>query len=233
MAKSNKKNNLTQTLKNYELIGLDPLNKGQREIEEQFDQNTLTLVHGYPGTGKTMYALWLLLEEMQNEKIYDRVIIIRSSVASRDVGFLPGKHDEKIAEFEAPYVKIVDDLYGRDNSYRELKSKGFIQFTSSSFLRGVTFENCVVLVDEFQNMAWNELNTIITRIGNNCKMIMVGDIGQDDLTSERFNEFSGASKMMDVLRKMRQDVGFVEMTVEDIVRSGFVKEYIIQLYNKG
>lgn len=234
---SRTKNNnktMTQMIKDLKLIEVEPRTENQKKMVDSFYDDILTLVHGYPGTGKTYLSLWLMFNEMYVKgNPFNKVVIIRSSVSSREIGFQPGKTQEKMAEYEAPYENITNELFNRGDAYRVLKQKGIIEFTSSSFLRGVTFNDCLVLVDEFQNMSWNELHTIITRMGENCKMVIIGDTGQDDLTSERFKEESGAHGMMKILRKMsEEDVGFIRMEADDILRSGFVKRYILTMYDK-
>ncbi|PCJ96724.1 MAG: hypothetical protein COA52_00525 [Hyphomicrobiales bacterium] len=209
---------------------IDAKTDNQSRIMESFEDNELTVVHGYPGTGKTFIALYMALTELDISD-YDKIYIVRSSVSTREIGFQPGKTDEKMQVHEGPYPAIVAELYGRGDAYSILKQKDLIEFMSTSFARGTTFNNAIVIIDEFQNMDFNELSTMITRFGKNCKMILTGDTGQDDLTSERYNEESGARKIMDILETMDDStVGFVEMGIEDIVRSGFVKEFIIAKY---
>lgn len=190
----------------------------------QNNKGEVTVLHGCPGTGKTFLALYSALSDLKNEQ-YKSVKIIRSSVAVRDAGFLPGSIKEKMAVYEAPYISISSELYGRGDAYGILKQKNLVEFMSTTYTRGMTFNDCVVVVDEVQNMSYQELNTILTRFGQNCKMYLCGDIQQDDLTSKRFNEQSGLSEILKVLR--RTNATIVEFDIEDIVRSGFVKEFII------
>ena len=160
------------------------------------------------------------------DNLYDNITIVRSVVATRDMGFLPGSVEEKSKVFEVPYISAVNELYGRGDAYEILKRKKSIEFTTTSFIRGITLDNSVIIIDEFQNMDSQELHSIITRIGENSRIIICGDIGQDDLTSERYNEKSGAADVINILRMM-DCVSIVEFNVDDIVRSGFVKDYII------
>ena len=143
------------------------------------------------------------------------------------MGFLPGNQKEKMAVYEAPYVSIATKLFGRGDAYAVLKQKNLIEFISSSFLRGETFDDCILIVDECQNMSDQELHTIMTRVGNNCKIIFCGDVKQDDLTSERKKEVSGLRTFMQIIKNMRE-FEFVEFVADDIVRSDLVKSYIIE-----
>lgn len=213
------------------IIDVQPITDNQERFMDSFEEKQVVMVHGYPGTGKSFLSLYMALTELDvNPDKYNKVLIIRSSVSSRNIGFMPGNSKEKMAEYEAPYIKIVNDLYGRGDAYSILKQKDIIEFTSTSFLRGQTFDNCIIIVDEFQNMSFQELHTVITRFGNNCKLVIIGDTGQDDLSSERYKEESGALTVTKVLEKM-SSVDIIQMTEHDIVRSGFLKEYIIALYN--
>jgi phosphate starvation-inducible protein PhoH len=181
---------------------------------------------GSPGTGKSFLALFKALEDFEAGEQYQKIVIVRSSVSGRAMGFLPGSSKEKMEVFEAPYISIVNELYGRGDAYSILKNKGIIEFISSSFLRGTTWNNMIVIVDECQNMSYQELSTILTRFGSNCKLILCGDVNQDDLTSERYNETSGYAKILEILQGVKRAYSLT-FGVDDIVRSGFVKDFII------
>lgn len=189
------------------------------------------LLHGSAGTGKTYLALSLALAAIE-DNMYQKVVVIRSSVPTRDIGFLPGKPAEKVSVYEAPYHNICAELYGRGDAYGILKTKGMIEFATTSFIRGITILDCVIIVDEIQNMDFNEINSVITRVGENCAIILCGDIKQDDLTSERYREQSGIKNFMKILNSMNA-VDSVEFTTDDIVRSGFIKEYLIERERLG
>lgn len=228
MKKNQRKQKPTKSNGKLQLTRVEPKTANQQKMINSFEDNDVVVAHGYPGTGKSFMALYLALSELEiNPEFYERVHIIRSSVSTRELGFLPGKADEKMKEFEVPYEKICEDLYNRGDAYGILKQKGVITFSSSSFLRSVTFTKSIIIVDEFQNMSYQELCTIITRIGEDCKMIFIGDIEQDDLTSERFNEKSGALTFINLMKKI-SNTGFVSMEIEDIVRSQYVKNFIIE-----
>lgn len=182
------------------------------------------MLHGTAGTGKTFVAIYLALQDIIERKIYDKLVIVRSVVPSRDIGFLPGSHKDKIKVFEAPYQIICGELFDRADAYDMLKNKQQIEFISTSFIRGTTLSNCVVIVDECQNLIWSEILTILTRIGDNCKVILCGDTKQSDLT-ERTGK-NDLLKLIAVCRTM-DNFAFIQMTVDDIVRSGFVKEFVV------
>lgn len=203
---------------------IEALNNNQHKVLVGFRKNHLVL-HGFPGTGKTFLALYCAINAVLHGD-YERIIILRSSVAGRDIGFLPGSAEEKMAAYEEPYIGVIGELFSRDDAYGILKVKGLIEFRSTSNNRGLTFRNSIVMVDEAQNMGDQELHTVITRLDGTSKLIICGDVLQDDLTSERFKEISGLTKIMKIL-EMLPDVVFVDFTVDDIVRSGFVKDYII------
>lgn len=201
-----------------------PMTKNQKKIFEYFTENHLVL-HGMAGTGKSFLSLYLSLQAVLAKKSpYFKIIIIRSAVPTRDVGFLPGSLKEKIEAYEDPYKTIVDEIFGRGDAYGILKSKGQIEFVTTSYLRGITLDDCIVIVDEFQNCTFQELDTVVTRIGDNAKIIFCGDYRQSDL--ERTKERQGMSLFVSILERM-YEFEFVELGIDDIVRSGLVKSYII------
>lgn len=207
---------------------VSPITENQKLAYESWLYGSNLMLHGMPGTGKTFLALWLALKDtMDNKTEQNKVFIIRSAVTGRDQGFMPGSAAQKMRYFEGPYTAICNKLFGRGDSYDVLKNRGVITFTSTSFLRGETFDDCVIIVDECQNMSDQELHTIMTRVGTNCKIIFSGDVKQDDLTSERKKEMSGLRSFLKILRNMRE-FEFVEFGVDDIVRSDMVKSYIIE-----
>lgn len=199
-----------------------PRTETQRQVFEAYP-NAHLLLHGAPGTGKSFLALFLSLRDVLEYQAYERVIIVRSTVPTRDVGFLPGTIQEKMAVYEAPYRDIGAELFGRGDAYDILVRHGYIEFMSTSFVRGTTFHNAAVIVDEVQNMTDAELNTVITRLGDGCKLIVCGDIRQCDLKKER----SGVSDFFKIAQEMRDQFEVIEFGPEDIVRSDFVKSYIL------
>lgn len=206
---------------------IEPLNDTQADVFDAFEEDLNLMLHGVAGTGKTFVAMYLAMRAIinkvdQKKKLY----IVRSVVPTRDMGFLPGNQKEKSKVYEAPYYTISNELFGRGDAYETFKAKNAIEFITTSFIRGITLDNCIVLVDECQNMSGMELHSIMTRVGQNCKIIFCGDTRQDDLTSERKKENSGLSEFMRILQEMKS-FEFVEFNEDDIVRSALVKEYII------
>lgn len=189
------------------------------------NSNKNQVLFGAAGTGKTFLAMYKALDALLNDKSIKRVLIFRSAVATRNIGFLPGTEAEKMAVFEAPYKGAVAALTGRGDAYEELKKKRMVEFHSTSFPRGITIDNAVVIVDEAQNMTYHELDSIMTRAGKNVTYYFSGDTKQADLPSSQ----SGLKDFMRVLRKMKS-FNFVEFEVEDIVRGELCKEYLLAKY---
>jgi len=202
------------------------MNDNQKRAMQSYRNGMNVVLHGFAGTGKTYLSLYLALEELITKKSfeYDKVIIVRSVVASRDMGFLPGSIREKSRIFEEPYKQIGDALFGRGDGYEVLKMKKMVEFTTTSYLRGMTFERAIVIVDEIQNMTFSELDTVITRMGDTSRIIFSGDFRQTDL--KKSEELSGVKQFLNITKRMK-NFEYVEFTKEDIVRSGLVKDYII------
>jgi len=211
---------------NLELKTIQPKTKNQELIFKEFINGKNLLIHGLPGTGKTFLSLYMALSELEDYRDYHNVMIIRSVVPSRDMGFLPGSIAEKSKIYEAPYKSICAELYGRGDAYEVLKQKGIIAFETSSFLRGMTLDNSIIIIDECQNMTYSELCTIITRAGNNTKIVFCGDYRQTDLKWD--DEKSGIFQFMKILHRMTKYFSCIEMLEDDIVRSGLVKDFIIK-----
>lgn len=206
---------------------IKPLTPTQSELFQSYRQGYNLAAIGTAGTGKTMCATFLALQDVLEKGEYERIVIIRSAVQTREQGFVPGTLQQKEAIFEQPYVDIVNDLFGRGDAYQILKQRGIIHFTTSSNIRGLTFDNSVIIVDECQSMTYHELDTIITRVGESSKIVFCGDTKQDDLKQSRNRaDISGLSAFLKVLNAI-PSFDVVEFGIEDIVRSGLVKEYII------
>lgn len=206
----------------------EPLTENQAIFFQDFKQSKYEafVLHGWPGVGKTFLAVYKALELVLDKgNPYKQIVLIRSSVQTRDQGHLPGDAAEKMAQFESPYVSMVKKMFetgvGGGKPYERLKEQGALDFCSTSFLRGETFEDCVVIFDEAQSATQHEIETVLTRFGRNCKMIICGDTAQNDLKKEK----SGLCNVMDILYEMG-NVSFIEFDVEDIVRSGFVASFI-------
>ena len=218
-----KKRETTQT--GLELGKVRPLTERQKNVFDDWSDGYHLILHGWAGTGKTFLGLYLALLEMQTKpKDFDRIIIVRSSVPSRDMGFLPGSITEKAAAYEEPYEATVNSLYGRGDAYGIMKKRGIIEFRTTSYLRGLTYDKAIVIVDEIQNMNMAELDTIMTRIGETTRIIFSGDYRQTDLQKDKEKE--GLKKFLRILTKLN-DFSHIEFGIEDIVRSEIVKKYII------
>jgi len=205
-----------------------PLTNNQKLAFDAYKQKNL-LLHGWAGTGKTFLALYLALKEILEISIYKKIYIVRSAVPSRSIGYLPGSLEEKLEIFETPYIEIVNKLISdKPDGYDYLKKNEMIEFVSTSYLRGVTLENCVVLVDEIQNMAFSELDTVITRSGRNIKIILAGDYRQTDLTN---GSRSDIHKFMSIINDM-DEFTCIEFQKDDIVRNDLVKSYLIAKENR-
>ena len=201
------------------------MNANQEKVIKSYDLGSNLVLHGFAGTGKTYLSLWLALDELlTNGQFYDRILIVRSVVPSRDMGFLPGSAKEKARIYEEPYKQICDELFDRGDGYEVLKMKNMVEFTTTSYLRGVTFNRSIVIVDEMQNMTFAELDTVMTRMGENSKIIYCGDFRQTDLTKQE--DLAGIHKFLKITKKMG-GFEYIEFNKEDIVRSGIVKDYII------
>lgn len=188
--------------------------------------NTALLLHGVAGTGKTYIAMYNAFREVLENSLYKKVVIVRSAVPSRDIGFLPGNEKEKVEVYSIPYQEICSDLFPRfgPKAYNKLKEQNLIGFMVTSYVRGLTLDDCVVIVDEAQNMTDMELNSIMTRVGQNTKIIFCGDFRQTDLNKR--HDMSGLKHFMNIANHM-PSFRHVEFDVEDIVRGPLVKEYII------
>ncbi len=207
-----------------------PKTDNQKRIFSLYRQNKNLMIHGLPGTGKTFLSLYLSLNDLIHGE-YDKIIIFRSAVATRDIGFLPGSAKDKVKEFEAPYSEICSKLFDRDDIYLQLKIRNMVEFRPTSFIRGITFDNAIIIVDEVQNLNDHEVSSVITRMGNNSKIIMCGDFRQSDFVTKGAEE-SGINNLFRTT-KLMPSFSHVELGIDDIVRSGIVKEYIQARYELG
>lgn len=212
------------TLGNMSLKTITPLTDNQRKTFETYRAGKNLMLHGMAGTGKTFISMYLALNDVINRELYDNVTIVRSVVPTRDMGFLPGNQKEKSQAYEMPYFPIATDLFGRGDAYEVLKQKKLVNFITTSFIRGTTINDSVIIVDEVENMTFHEIDSVITRCGKNCKIIFCGDFRQSDLLKS--DEKNGLLRFMDIVDKLR-DFGYIEFGQDDIVRSGLVRDYII------
>lgn len=219
------------------MLDIEPLTDNQRLMFEEYGKGQNLFVYGVAGTGKTFVALYLALKDVLNENSpYEKVYIVRSLVATREIGFLPGTHEDKASLYQIPYKNMVKYMFEMSDDasfemlYENLKNQETISFWSTSFLRGTTLDKAIVIVDECQNLNFHELDSIMTRVGEDTKIVFCGDASQSDL--QKGNERTGIIDFQKILQNMKE-VSLVEFGVEDIVRSGLVKSYLISKINLG
>ena len=219
------------------LIDIEPLTENQKSLFKSYSEDKHLVAYGAAGTGKTFITLYNALKDVLNEITpYEQIYIVRSLVATREIGFLPGDHEDKSSLYQIPYKNMVKYMFQLPTEtdfemlYGNLKQQETIKFWSTSFVRGTTLDNSIIIVDEFQNMNFHELDSIITRIGENSKIMFCGDATQSDLT--KTNERNGISDFMNILRKM-PSFDIIEFGIDDIVRSGLVKEYLVAKIESG
>lgn len=219
------------------LRNIEPYTDNQQLLFDEYDAGQSIVAYGCAGTGKTFITLYKALEEVLNEDTpYEKIYLVRSLVATREIGFLPGTHDDKADIYQIPYKNMVKYMLsvpqGMDHEmlYGNLKAQETIKFWSTSFLRGTTLDNAIIIVDEFQNLNGHELDSIITRVGKDSKIHFCGDATQTDLI--KASEKTGIMDFLDVLERM-QSVSKIEFDLNDIVRSGIVKEYLVAKHEAG
>ena len=220
-----------------QLSTIKPVTDSQKLVFESWKKGMNQFLFGCAGTGKTFISLYLALQEvLKNETPYDKVIVVRSLIPTREIGFLPGDEEDKAALYQVPYSNMMQFMFEQPNEqafsmlYDRLKTQGSFYFLSTSFLRGLTFDNSIIIVDECQNLNFHELDTIITRVGQDSKIFFCGDFGQSDLT--KLNERNGLMDFLQILQEM-QEFNCTEFDIGDMVRSGFVRSYLIQKTKLG
>ena len=220
-----------------QMVNIKPLTENQKKAFASYKNGKNLFLYGAAGTGKTFVALFNELQDvLRNETPYDTVYMVRSAVPTREIGFLPGDEEDKTALFQVPYQNMVKFMFEMPGErefgtlYERLKNQGSLMFLTTSFLRGITLDNAVIIVDECQNLTFHELDTIITRVGQDSKIIFCGDFFQTDLMKS--SDKQGMVNFMKILDAMEQ-FDNIEFTIGDIVRSGFVKEYLINKIRLG
>ena len=233
---------MTSSKKNKEinysnLVTIKSITDNQKLVFDSWKEGKNQFLFGAAGTGKTFISLYLALQSVMNlKKPYDKVVLVRSLIPTREIGFLPGDEEDKAALYQVPYQNMVQFIFEMPNEqefnslYDRLKRQGTLYFLSTSFLRGLTFDNAVIIVDECQNMNFHELDTIITRVGQDSRIIFCGDFDQTDLVKQ--NERNGLHDFLRILEEM-EEFHCLEFTIGDIVRSGFVRSYLINKIKFG
>lgn len=209
----------------HDLRSTRPLTQGQQQMFESYFIGNNIVANGSAGTGKSYSAIYLALTDiLREDSPQEQIILVRSAVASRDIGHLPGEISDKLAPYEEPYKDIFGSLLRKNDAYDVMKETGRVKFMATSFVRGLTWDNAVVIIDECQSMTFHEISSVITRLGENSKLILCGDIAQNDLLVKKSDQ-SGYIRALKALSKI-SNVDVVTFTREDIVRSKFVKQWI-------
>ena len=210
---------------------VEPLTENQKRLYEAYDKNQNIVAYGCAGTGKTFITLYNALQDVLDEKTpYEKIYIVRSLVATREIGFLPGDHEDKSSLYQIPYKNMVKYMFQLPTDadfemlYGNLKTQGTIGFWSTSFIRGTTLNDSIIIVDEMQNLSFHELDSIVTRVGENSKIMFCGDATQSDLI--KTNDRNGIIDFLKILRIM-PSFELIEFSIDDVCRSGLVKEYLI------
>ena len=224
-------------INHQQLVTIKPIGENQKTMFDTWKKGKHQFLFGCAGTGKTFISVYNALQSVFDLKTpYDKVVLVRSLIPTREIGFLPGDEEDKAALYQVPYQNMVRFMFEMPNEqqfntlYDRLKGQGSLYFLSTSFLRGLTFDNTIVIVDECQNLNFHELDTIITRVGQDSKVIFCGDFNQTDLV--RQNEKNGLHDFLRVLEEM-EEFNCTEFTLGDIVRSGFVRSYLINKIKLG
>ena len=219
------------------LVDIEPLTENQKRLFKSYEEGKHLVAYGVAGTGKTFITLYNALNDvLSTDTPYDKIYLVRSLVSTREIGFLPGDHEDKSYLFQVPYKNMVKYMFQMPSDadfemlYGNLKAQETIKFWSTSFIRGTTLDNAIIIVDEFQNLNFHELDSIITRVGENTKIMFCGDATQTDLV--KTNERNGIVDFMRILRAM-PSFDVIEFDIEDIVRSGLVREYIVAKIETG
>ena len=227
----------SKEIRDNAMVKVNPLTDNQKKAWNAYKQGKNLLMYGAAGTGKTFVSLYLALQEvLRNDTPYETVYLVRSAVPTREIGFLPGDEEDKTALFQVPYQNMVKFMFEQPNEmafnnlYDKLKNQGSLFFLTTSFLRGITLDNAIIIVDEAQNLTFHELDTIITRVGMDSKIMFCGDFFQTDL--QKGTDKNGLRHFMNILRGM-DSFSTIEFTLGDIVRSGMVKEYLISKIKMG
>ena len=229
---SPKKMRRKKPINTEQLTDIQPLTDNQKLVFDAYENNKNLFLYGCAGTGKTFIAMYLALKEiLSNKTAYEKLYVVRSLVPTREIGFLPGDHEDKSFLYQIPYKNMVKYMFEMPSDqdfemlYGALKTQETVGFWSTSFIRGTTMDNCIILVDEMQNLNFHELDSIITRVGENTKIIFCGDAAQTDLV--KTNERNGILDFKKIILSMVDDFESIEFDINDIVRSGLVRNYLL------
>lgn len=223
--KKRRKPPLTATVRDAHLEPFEPFTANQKKAQDAWNNGKNLILSGCPGTGKTFLAFHFALGQvLPKHSEYEKVVVIRSIVPTRDIGFLPGDEAEKKEAYTSPYKTIAAEVTATTPAWNMLTTAKTIQFESTSFIRGLTLDNCIIIVDEMQNLNFHELDSVITRVGVNCRIIFCGDYRQSDFRNN--NEKDGILQFMEIVDHM-ESFEVVRFGWEDIVRSDFVRDYIM------
>ena len=230
-------NKKIKEINNSNFVNIKPITDNQKLVFDSWKKGKNQFLFGAAGTGKTFISLYLALKDVMDlKKPYDKVVLVRSLIPTREIGFLPGDEEDKAALYQVPYQNMVQFMFEAPNEqafnslYERLKGQGTLFFLSTSFLRGLTFDNTIIIVDECQNLNFHELDTIITRVGQDSKIVFCGDFDQTDLVHN--NEKNGLHNFLRILEEM-DEFNCLEFSIGDIVRSGFVRSYLINKIKLG
>lgn len=217
--------------KMYILQKIKPKTENQKLVFQHWHEGKNLLLHGCAGSGKTFLALYLALRALQEGEC-ESIYVVRSAVSSRDIGFLPGTLNDKMSLYELPYRDVFKSLTDKNDIYDKLKEKNYYHFMSTSYVRGLNIDNAIIILDEAQNCSFHELDSIMTRVGENSRIILCGDTAQNDLQMHK-KGISGLDEMLQVVDKLPHIFGRVHFSTDDIVRSGFVKQYLLAKISLG
>lgn len=208
-----------------DLLTFDPLTENQLHAREAWKDGDHLVLNGSAGTGKTFTALYLAFQDVLDKSTpWEKIHIIRSVVPTREVGFLPGTAEEKLLPFVTPYISICDDLFDNNGVYNQLVEQKTVEFHSTSFIRGTTFDNSIIIVDEMQNLTFHELDSVITRVGLDTRIIFAGDYYQTDFV--KAGDKNGILNFIKIIEVMK-NFSIIEFGWQDIIRSDFVRDYIM------